>query len=80
VFLDAWFETRFHQAVMRLLSIKCHFICSGIVWVFLIEFFNHLSDSIKKLTTVLVKKGPSRLGSRWEERCGLPSVDNHDLV
>jgi len=45
------------------------------------EFFNHVSDSIKMITIVLVKKGPGGLGSCLEGRgCGLPSVDNHDLV
>jgi len=45
------------------------------------EIFNHLSDSIKILITVLVKKELGGLGSCWEVGgCGLPSVDNHDLV
>ena len=52
---------------MRILSIKHHTIGSGIVWVFfLMKNFNHLSDFIKMLTTVLVKKGPRGLGSCWE--------------
>jgi len=48
---------------------------------FLMESFNLLSYCIKMLNTVVVKKEPGGLGSLWEGgRCGLPSVDNHDLV
>jgi len=44
------------------------------------DFFNPLSDSIEMLSTVVAEKGPAGLGSCWEGGCGLPSVENHDLV
>jgi len=61
-------ETTFHQAVMRLLSMKYHISSRHRVGFLLMQFYDLLSDSIKMLTTVVVKKGPRVLGSCWALR------------
>jgi len=73
VFLDAWFETRFHQAVMRLLSMKYHIFCSGIVWGFFDGILQLFVRFHKKANHSVGKEGTrrARLALGGEAACSL---------